>query len=143
VRGDPVNAGERQLPGCQIEIELFLQLANQADDRWFVGLDHASGEIPVGLVVRVDEEDPPLLIAQDGVRSNPFPRLLGVALSKVLLPRLGVATIERFVSGHLTRTGVSGASEVIHCWSHTRWRTASARICLVSRISAEPTCGAS
>jgi hypothetical protein len=39
----------------QFAAEFLRQLADQTNNRRFIWLDHASGQIPIGLVIGIDE----------------------------------------------------------------------------------------
>jgi hypothetical protein len=76
VRRHPVHA--QHVPDGQVEIQFFLQLAAQGGPGRLVGFGHAAGQVPVRLVRRVDEQDAPLGIADEGVGRHPLAGLPGV-----------------------------------------------------------------
>ena len=95
------HSTHRSGPSGRSEAEFFAEFASGGVDRRFVGLGHAAWEVPVGLVVRVDQEEAAVLVAQDDVGRDALAGLASVALREVGIPGLGVALVELLVvCGH-------------------------------------------
>ena len=98
VRGHPVDA--QQVSNLNVESEFFAEFAAQRVGGRLVGLGHAAGQVPVGLVGGIDEEDAAVNIAEDDVGADAFAGLPGVALGQVGVPRLWVAFVQFAVRAH-------------------------------------------
>src|SRR6266568_9370250 len=112
MRGDPVDA--QQPPGLEVEVQLLLDLAACGGCGWFVGLAHPAGQVPVGLVPGIDEQDAALLVTDEHVGADPLAGLGGVAFGQVRLPRIGVTLVKRHIAGH--RRWKITVSEWIERW---------------------------
>jgi hypothetical protein len=99
---NPVN-GQKSAAGIR-DAQLLPYLAYRGVQGRFVGFGHAAGQVPVGLVVRVNEQNPALLIAEDDVGTDPLARLSAVTLGKLSPPGIGIALVERYV-GHTVSGG--------------------------------------
>jgi Putative transposase of IS4/5 family (DUF4096) len=94
--------GQVQVSDLDVESEFFAEFPAQCVGGRLVGLGHAAGQVPVGLVGGIDEEDAAGRVADDGVGADALVGLLGVALGQVGVPRLRAALVQfavRVVAG--------------------------------------------
>lgn len=61
---------------------------------WFVGFGHATWQIPIRLVVGVNEQDSPACITQDHISAHPLTGLLCIAFGEVGVPCFGITFIQ-------------------------------------------------
>jgi hypothetical protein len=93
MRRHPLDA--EQLDYLKIEAKFFVELPARCFVWCLVGLGHAAGKVPVRLVPRVDQQEPPRPVPEDHIRPDPLASLLGISFGQVGLPGSGVAFVPR------------------------------------------------
>jgi len=98
MRRHPVDA--EQAANAHLKAKFFAELAAYGVGGRLVCFSHAAGQVPVGLVPGVNEQDAPPAVPQDHVSTDALACLLGVALGKIGSPRLRIAFVQWRFGSH-------------------------------------------
>jgi hypothetical protein len=85
----------KQVTNLEVEPKFFPEFTAHGISRWFVGFGHTTGQVPIRLVPRINEQNAPMCVTQDHIRAHPLTGLLSIAFGKIGVPCFGVTFVQR------------------------------------------------
>ena len=79
----------------EVEPEFFPEFTANRISRRFVGFGHTTGQVPIRLVLGINEQNASMCITQDHISAHPLTGLLSIAFGKMGVPCLGITFVQR------------------------------------------------